>query len=203
MPGPQPVEINLDDASRKALEQVVNRHATPQQISERAKIILLASEGKNNSEISRELGISIDMARLWRKRWFGFEPIPLKELSVVERLEDAPRPGKPSGISAEQMCKIVALACEAPEQSGRPISQWTGQEIADEIMSRGIVETISPRHAQRLLKKDLKPYQIRYWLTPPEDEDPDFDAKVADICQVYWLAPDRHERVSARSLPMN
>lgn len=194
MPGPQPVEINLDDASRKALEQVVNRHATPQQISERAKIILLASEGKNNSEISRELGISIDMARLWRKRWFGFEPIPLKELSVVERLEDAPRPGKPSGISAEQMCKIVALACEAPEQSGRPISQWTGQEIADEIMSRGIVETISPRHAQRLLKKDLKPYQIRYWLTPPEDEDPDFDAKVADICQVYWLAPDRHER---------
>ncbi|MBV7327772.1 IS630 family transposase [Chloroflexi bacterium TSY] len=163
-------------------------------MSERAKIILLASEGKNNSEISRELGISIDMARLWRKRWFGFEPIPLKELSVVERLEDAPRPGKPSGISAEQMCKIVALACEAPEQSGRPISQWTGQEIADEIMSRGIVETISPRHAQRLLKKDLKPYQIRYWLTPPEDEDPDFDAKVADICQVYWLAPDRHER---------
>ncbi len=153
MPGPQAIEIKLDDESRKALEKVVNRHSTPQQISERAKIILLAGKGKNNSEISRELEISIDMVRLWRKRWFGFEPIPLDELSVAERLEDSPRPGKPSGISAEQMCKIVALACEAPELSGRPISQWTGREIADEIIKREIVEEISPRHAQRLLKK--------------------------------------------------
>ena len=50
----------------------------------------------------------------------------------------------------------MALACEAPEKSGRPISQWTGREIADEIISQGIVETISPRHAQRLLKKRSK-----------------------------------------------
>jgi putative transposase len=93
------------------------------------------------------------MARLWRSRWSSFAPLPLQELSVLERLEDAPRPGKPSRLSAEQLCKIVALACEAPELSGRPISQWTGQEIADELLNREIVETISPRHAQRLLKK--------------------------------------------------
>jgi putative transposase len=45
------------------------------------------------------------------------------------------------------------LACEAPEKTGRPISQWTGREIADELMARGIVENISARHATRLLKK--------------------------------------------------
>ena len=155
MPGPQPIEIELDDESRKALQKVVNQHKSQQQQVQRAKIILLASEGRNHRQISRDLGISIDMARLWRNRWSGFAPIPLKELNVLERLEDAPRAGKPSAISAEQMCKIVALACETPEESERPISQWTGREIADEIVKRKILETISPRHAQRLLKKKI------------------------------------------------
>jgi putative transposase len=48
---------------------------------------------------------------------------------------------------------MAALACEAPSQVGRPISQWTGREIADELKVWGIVEQISPRHAARLLKK--------------------------------------------------
>jgi len=56
-------------------------------------------------------------------------------------------------ITAEQRCQIAALACEAPVKSGRPISQWTEREIADEVKARGIVEQISPRHAGRLLKK--------------------------------------------------
>lgn len=153
MPGPQPIEIELDKETREVLEKMVRSYSTPQQLVQRIRIIQLAGEGKNHSQISRELGISIDMARLWRNRWASFAPLPLKELSVSERLEDAPRAGRPSTIKAEQVCKIVALACEAPERSGRPISQWTGREIADEIINQGIVETISPRHAQRLLKK--------------------------------------------------
>jgi putative transposase len=48
---------------------------------------------------------------------------------------------------------MAALACEAPAKAGRPISQWTGREIADEMKARDIVEQISPRHAARLLKK--------------------------------------------------
>ena len=79
----------------------------------------------------------------------------LAELSAAERLADAPRPGAPARITAEQVCRMVALACEAPSASGRPISQWTGREIADELVRRGIVEGISPRHAGRLLKKGI------------------------------------------------
>jgi hypothetical protein len=48
---------------------------------------------------------------------------------------------------------MVAMACEAPSE--RPISHWTGREIADEVMRRGIVKQISPRHAARLLKKGI------------------------------------------------
>jgi len=156
MPDPRAVAIELDSETRATLQKVASQYSTAQQLAQRVRIILLAGEGKTHRQISQALGISIDMARLWRKRWSSFAQIPLSELSVQERLEDAPRPGKPAAISAEQVCKIVALACEAPEKTGRPISQWTGREIADEIMGQNIVTTISPRHAQRILKKRSK-----------------------------------------------
>ena len=93
------------------------------------------------------------MARLWRGRWRGLRPVALADLSVAARLTDAPRSGKPAGITAEQTCRIVALACAAPAASGRPISQWSGREVADEIVARGILVAISPRHAARLRNK--------------------------------------------------
>ena len=83
------------------------------------------------------------------------QPIGLEDLSVEERLEDLPRPGTPPRLTTDQICQIEQLACEKPERSGRPISQWTGREIADELVKRGIVDRISPRHASRLLKKGV------------------------------------------------
>jgi len=74
-------------------------------------------------------------------------------VSVTARLADGPRTGTPARITPEQVCRIMALACEAPEASGRPISQWSTTELAAEIMQRGIVDTISARHAARLLKR--------------------------------------------------
>lgn len=71
---------------------------------------------------------------------------------MVERLQDAPRPGAPATFGAEQWCQIMALACEQPEASGRPISHWTPRELADEACKRGIVATISERHVGRFLK---------------------------------------------------
>lgn len=96
---------------------------------------------------------ALDTVRLWRDRWVELQGIDLETLSIAERLQDAPRPGSPAKITTEQRCQIAALACEAPMTSERPISQWTGREIADELKARGIVEQISPRHASCLLKK--------------------------------------------------
>ena len=153
MPGRPAVQIELDSATRQALEEFVRRRLAAQQLVLRARIILLAADRKSSTEIANELAVTREMVGLWRRRWASFAAIPLSELSVSERLEDAPRPGKPLTITPEQVCQITALACETPEKSGRPISQWTGREIADEIIRRGIVQTISPRHAQRLLKR--------------------------------------------------
>jgi len=152
MPGPQPPAIEPTDDERHALEKLAKAHSTEQQIALRARMILAAGDGLNNAQLARNLHVSIDTARQWRGRWLSLQPLPLSELSVAERLQDLPRPGAPSRISADQICQIVALACEPPEQSGRPITHWTSREIADEIMKRGLVEDISPRHAARLLK---------------------------------------------------
>lgn len=155
MRGPKPPRIELTDAERQGLEELVRRHSTPQQIALRAQIILATAEGYNNAQIARQLSVSIDMVRLWRERWLILQPVSLEDLPVMDRLSDAPRPGRPRRITDEQVCQIMELACEAPERSGRPISQWTGREIADEIKGRGIVDQISDRHASRLLKRGI------------------------------------------------
>jgi putative transposase len=153
MKGPKPPAVNLSEAEQQALEKLVKARNTEQQLVPRARIILVASTGLNNEQVARELQVSIDMARQWRNRWLLLQPIPLADLSVADRLCDRYRSGKPSQITADQLCQIEALACEKPEQSERPLSQWSGREIADEIMKRGIVKQISPRHAARLLKR--------------------------------------------------
>jgi transposase len=153
MRGPKPPKIELTDAERQALDELVRRHRTPQQIALRARIVLAANKGCNNAQIARQLDVSIDMVRLWRARWLGLCPASLDDLPVEDRLCDVPRPGRPRAITDEQVCRIVALACEVPEQAGRPITHWSEREIADEIKQRGIVAEISPRHAARLLKR--------------------------------------------------
>lgn len=151
MRGPKPAPLELNEREQRALEELVRRHSTPQQIARRARMILGAAQGKNNAQVGRELGVKADTVRCWRMRWIGLQAVSLDDLDVHERLSDVPRPGRPAQITAEQTCQMIALACEAPSE--RPISHWTGREIADEVMARGIVAQISPRHAARLLKK--------------------------------------------------
>jgi putative transposase len=155
MRGPKPPEVVLRDEERRQLEALVRAHRTPQQVAVRARIVLAAADRLNNTQIARQLGVDADTVRLWRMRWLGLQATSLEDLSIAERLSDAPKPGAPARITAEQVCQMVAVACEAPQEAGRPISQWTAREIAEEMMGRGIVETISPRHAARLLKRGI------------------------------------------------
>jgi len=155
MRGPKPEPLLLCAAAQAALLQLTRRHTTPQQIALRARIILAAASGLNNAQIARDLDLTVDTVRLWRRRWLALGAVSLQELPALDRLTDAPRSGKPVRITAEQVCQILELACESPEHAGRPISQWSEREIADEVHARKIVEHISDRHAARLLKRGL------------------------------------------------
>jgi len=152
MRGPKPTLIELTQPLRETLECLVKRHTTPQQLALRGRIVLAAADGRNNSQIARQLAVSVPTVRTWRQRWLNLSSVPLPDLAVADRLSDRPRPGAPGHITAEQVCQIVALACEPPAASGRPITQWTQREMAEAIITRGILPRISPRHAGRLLK---------------------------------------------------
>ena len=155
MRGPKPPAIALSDAARQELDALTRRHATPQQLALRARIVLAAADGANNGQLARQLAVSVNMVRRWRERWLVLHPVALEDLPVTERLTDVPRPGKPVRITAEQVCQIQALACKTPAGSDRPISHWSSRELADEVKQHGIVAQISGRHAARLLKREI------------------------------------------------
>lgn len=147
MPGPQPPAVPLSEEERHALHTLLRAHKTPQHLSFRAQVILLLAEGLAAPDVAHRLGTTRTTVRRWRRHW-----LKRPGCAVPERLHDAPRPGAPATFSAEPWCQIIALACEPPEASGRPISHWTPRELAEEARQRGIVETISERHVGRFLK---------------------------------------------------
>ena len=100
------------------------------------------------------------------------KPAALRE-AIEEVLSDLPRAGCGGTFTAEQIAQIMAVACEPPENSGRPVTHWTPRELADEVIERGIVPSISVRHVGRFLKAaELQPHRSRYWLNAdPKDED--------------------------------
>lgn len=143
--------INLLDEEREELQSLVNARSSPQGLVRRARIILLANGACwSNQAIAEELGIrKCDVTR-WTKRWIECAPE-----SVRARLSDRPRAGRPPRIGTEQWCSILALACEPPQQHGRPITHWSSRELAEEACAQGIVERLSPGHLRKVLKKKI------------------------------------------------
>jgi putative transposase len=146
-----------------ALLQTLERSSScPQGVARHAAIIRLAFEGLRNEEIAEQLGCERHQPGWWRRRWArAFDRLVVLECvegeavfrqAVIEVLSDAPRPGAPPKFTAEQVTAIIALACEPPEDSGRPVTHWTPTELADEAQKRGLVSSISPRQVGRFLK---------------------------------------------------
>lgn len=142
-------KIELTIEERDELERLVKKQSTAQNIAKRARIILMANEYKNkNTEIAQVLGIVVQDVTKWTKRWVQSD---IKE--IEERLKDRARSGRPSRITAEQWCNIMALACETPESYGVPITHWSHSTLTNEILKQGIVDKISMSHVGDFLKK--------------------------------------------------
>lgn len=160
-------EVNVTGRQRMILEGWVrNKASTPHRLVERCQIVLMSAEGQNNRDQARQLGVYYQRVRRWRKRWSESEERLIaaenqgasdKDLAKLmsEVLSDNPRPGGPTKFSAEQLVQIISVACEPPEDSDRPVTHWTPKELADEVVKREIVDSISPRHLDRFLKKGI------------------------------------------------
>jgi transposase len=207
MSGPRAAKVKLTSRFHQILKKITGCYTNPYWLVLRAKIVLYAATGASNSEIARRLDTSRDTVAKWRDRWIEVEPYLLaveaegireKELAALVEtgLSDAPRPGAPDTFAPEQLVQIVALACEDPRKSDREITNWTRRELAEEMMQRDIVDTISPRHVGRILDEaDLKPHQSRYWLNNNRDQAPErFEAEVKNVCDLYIVAPILHQQ---------
>jgi hypothetical protein len=131
---------------------------------ERAGFIIEAAKGRAATAIASDFGVDPQRPRRWCHRWVAVAPglaaaekggaddRELRRL-IGDALLDAARPGAPPTFSAETVAQLISLACEPPEDSGLPITHWTPAELAKEAQTRGMVEAISPRHLDRLLKR--------------------------------------------------
>ncbi len=164
MPSPHALAINVSQRQRQLLQQIIRCKTNSYRLVQRAQLVLFAAEGVKNTMIGEQLQLSRTQVREWRQRWLeAFEQLQTDEAEGISDsefmqklkavLSDEQRPGSPAKFSLEQIVQIVAVACEQPESSRRPISHWTPRELAFEVVKRGIVQEISPRSVGRFLKR--------------------------------------------------
>ncbi len=162
MPG-RARKLIVTERQQAILQSMTRSGSCPQAVAQRARMILLAFDGVANEDIAGHIGCERHAVGPWRHRWAdAFERLVLVECcekpsalphAIEGLLSDLPRSGSPGKFTAEQVTQILAIACEDPEKSGRPVTHWTPRELADEAAKRGIVESISPRQVGRFLKQ--------------------------------------------------
>lgn len=155
-------KVVITERQQELLRTLARSSTCSQGVARRAMVILLAFEGFNNEEIAAEVGLGRHQVGVWRLRWQRvWERLAIIECcestvdfraAVIDVLSDEPRPGAPPTFTPEQITDILAVACEPPEKSGRPVTHWTPMELADEVVKRGIVASISARQVGRFLK---------------------------------------------------
>ena len=163
MRGPRPVAIQLSPVQQALLERLRRRQTADQRLVRRASILLALAADPCVDAVARQLGLTRLTVRVWRDRWRQATPALQRAeqeqateqqlLALLQDLlDDDDRPGTPATFTPEQIVGVVAVACEPPEKSGRPIDHWTARELADEVKKRRIVPAISPRTVGRFLK---------------------------------------------------
>lgn len=164
------VRIKFKKGQKKELTRIVNSPKSEQRMVLRAKVILLAGEGKKIEEISQETGLSPQNTGKWRKRFIE---------KGLDGLNDAKGRGRKTEISPEKQAKIVSLACTKPDNGKTRRNQ---REIADEV---GVSQS---RVSDILARTDLKPHKTEYWCG--KSPDPEFEAKQAQIIGLYMNPPE-------------
>jgi len=169
-----PFEVRISPEDRAVLEGRASSRTASHGEVVRARIVLLAADGAQNVEIARRVGVCVDVASKWRKR-FSEEGLC--------GLKDRPRSGRPRRFGAAVEAGIKALACEPPEGHDVPLSRWSSLELAAQAVHEGLVESISSSTVRRwLASAAIKPWRFRSWIFP---RDPHFATKAARVLDLY------------------
>jgi transposase len=193
-------KIRVTERQLRILQDIAHSRTVAVRLVQRATLILRALDRIDNQDIADEIDLNRNAIGLWRRRWAEAWPRLISvectetqadlRRAIEDVLSDQPRPGNPGKFTPEQVTQILALACEPPEKSGRPITHWTAHELADEAQKRGIVASISASQVNRYLNEaELQPHRSRYWLNTKEKDPRQFQEKVEAVCDCYHEAP--------------
>ena len=163
MPNQTSARITLSERVRSLVAALARQRRAAYRQVQRAELLLAMADGGGNNRLARTHDLDRAVVRKWRTRWVELArklahaetsaatDAQLSEL-LVASLQDLPRSGTPATFTAEQVVQVIALSCEDPQASGRPVTHWTPPELADEVVKRGLAKRISPTTVGRFLK---------------------------------------------------
>jgi transposase len=166
--------VTLTEEQRTQLQRWARGRSTPSRLVLRAKIVLLAAEGKRNDEIAALLGCTRRTVGTWRQRFLD------AGVSGIEK--DAPRPGRDPEVRKKAAAKILKKTTQE-----KPIgaTHWSTRTMAEAV-------GVSHSTVQRVWKANgLKPHLVRTFKV---SNDRHFAEKLIDVVGLY-LNPPEHALV--------
>ena len=136
--------VKLTDDERSELMTLTRKGSSSARKLKRVMILLAADEGAKDEDIAARVRVTENTVASIRRR--------LVEEGLEAAINERPRPGKARMLSGRQEAYLIALTGSAPP-AGR--GQWTMQLLADELVGRRIVESISDETVRRTLKRGM------------------------------------------------
>jgi transposase len=165
-----PIGIELTDEERAQLESWARRRTSAQALALRSRVVLLAADGLNNTEIAQRLGVHRPMVRKWRGR-FGEHRL--------DGLTDEPRPGRPRTITDDKVEQVIVKTLETTPKNA---THWSTRSMAREV---GLTQSAVLRIWRAF---GLQPHRQETWKL---SKDPQFIDKVRDVVGLYLNPPER------------
>jgi len=180
MRGPRPRPIRLSRAKRRKLKRLAGATSAPARLVLRARIILLAADGKRNTEVASALACRSRTVCKWRMRFLASD-------RNLRSLRDEHRSGRPREIPLDVRCTVISLACQRPDERRTPFRNvWTLQSLHAAVAAQAS-QSVSISEIRRILAdEEIQPHRMRLWL---HSQDPDFQTKIQPICRLYLAPP--------------
>ena len=160
----------LDDEERETLERWVRRPKTAQALALRARMVLACAEGRSNTAVGAELGVSDETVGKWRSRFVERR---------LDGLSDEPRSGRPRSVTDEDVERVITLTLETTPKDA---THWSTRSMAQR-------SGLSHNTIGRIWRAfGLQPHRTEAFKL---SSDPFFIEKVRDIVGLYLDPPDR------------
>lgn len=163
-----PDRIRLSREDRETLKSWLRAGKTPQSVAQRARVILLSTEGLSAATISKQLAVHRETVYRWRRRY---------EREGIESLVDRRRPGRPTKLTRDVTRRVLDLTTKRiPKES----THWSTRLMAK------YADVTQWQVRQIWEAADLKPHRLKNFKI---SNDPHFAEKVIDVVGLYMNPP--------------